>query len=186
MEKLHLTLDKNSLPMQWAKKQADKLGALGHVGTHLDCYTTVPEKNEYEINGIVIDCRECMPQVEDILPIVSLEGMALILYTGNSEKYEYGTEEYFDEETFLSEETLGAVLSKKPLFIIIDSHGIAKKGMEHISFDKICEANGCHVIENADMTAIKKQKAIRVKILIDSSHPSTGKPCELYYMTSPK
>lgn len=47
MKSLHIKLDKNSPPIKWADAQADRIGARGHVGTHLDCYTTVPEKSEY-------------------------------------------------------------------------------------------------------------------------------------------
>lgn len=97
--------------------------------------------------------------------------MALILHTGNLEENRYGTEEYFNKDTFIQEETLK--YSKKPLFIIIDSHGIAEKGLRHITFDKICEANGCHVIENADLSSIKNRKSIRLKILVDTHHPSS-------------
>lgn len=182
MERLHLELDENSSAMQWANSQADKLGARGHVGTHLDCYTTVPEKSEYEIKGLILDCRAGMPKPKDILHIDSLENMALVLHTGNSEKHQYGTEDYFNEATFLSEEVLDLILSKKPLFIIVDSHGIAEKGAKHISFDKTCEANGCHVIENVDLTSVKGKKSVQIKISINVRHPSTGKPCELYCM----
>ncbi|WP_291558832.1 hypothetical protein [Bacteroides sp.] len=42
MKKLHVTLNENSPAVIWADTQADKIGARGHVGTHLDCYTTVP------------------------------------------------------------------------------------------------------------------------------------------------
>ena len=146
MNQLHIKLDENSSAMQWANSQTDKLGARGHIGTHLDCYTIAPEKNEYEVKGLILDCRTSMPKPEDILHIDSLENMALVLHTGNSEKHQYGTEDYFNEATFLSEEVLNLILSKKPLFIIVDSHGIAEKGAKHISYDKKCEANGCHVI----------------------------------------
>lgn len=182
MNRLHLILDENSSPMQWANSQADKLGARGHVGTHLDCYTKTPEKKEYEIKGLILDCRTGMPKLEDILRIDSLDNIALVLHTGNSEKHQYGTEDYFNEATFLSEEVLNLILSKKPLFIIVDSHGIAEKGAKHISFDKMCEANGCHVIENVDLASIKDRKTIKMKISINVSHPSTGKPCKLYCM----
>lgn len=64
----------------------------------------------------------------------------------------------------------------------MDSHGIAEKGAKHISYDKKCEANGCHVIENVDLTSVKDKKSIQIKISINVSHPSTGKPCELYCM----
>lgn len=106
--------------------------------------------------------------------------MALLLHTANLERNEYGTDMYFSTETFLSEEVLHTILEKKPLFIIIDSHGIAEKGKRHIEFDKICEANGCHVIENVDLSCIGNQKEVQLKILININHQSTGKPCELY------
>ena len=182
MNQLHIKLDENSSAMQWANSQTDKLGARGHIGTHLDCYTIAPEKNEYEVKGLILDCRTSMPKLEDILHIDSLENMALVLHTGNSEKHQYGTEDYFNEATFLSEEVLNLILSKKPLFIIVDSHGIAEKGAKHISYDKKCEANCCHVIENVDLTSVKGKKSIQIKISINVSHPSTGKPCELYCM----
>ena len=148
MNQLHITLEENSPAIKWANTQADRIGARGHVGTHLDCYTTVPEKPEYNITAMVLDCQNEMPKEEDIKSLTTLENMALLLHT--------------------------------PLFIIIDSHGIAEKGKRHIEFDKICEANGCHVIENVDLSCIGNQKEVQLKILININHQSTGKPCELY------
>ncbi len=180
MKQLHLILDENTSAMQWANSQADKLGARGHVGTHLDCYTTTPKESEYNLSAIILDCKANMPRPEDLDFINSLENRALILHTGNLENNKYGTDEYFGKETFLSEDTLNSILKKKPFFIIIDSHGIAEKGKKHISFDKTCEANGCHVIENVDLSLIQEQESAQIKILINIDHPSTGKPCEIY------
>lgn len=180
MERLHLILDENSPAIRWADTQADRVGARGHVGTHLDCYTTVPEKSEYNIAAFVLECQNEMPRLDEIQSIDTLENMALLLHTANLEKNGYGTDMYFAAETFLSEEVLRAILDKKPLFIVIDSHGIAEKGKKHIESDKICEANGCHVIENVDLSCIGNQKRIQLKILINTAHKSTGKPCELY------
>lgn len=181
MKQLHIKLDENSPAIRWADAQADKVGARGHVGTHLDCYTKVPEKSEFNIQGHVIDCRRGMPSAENVKHIESLDNnMALVLHTGNMEANSYGTESYFSSETFLTEETLNTVLAKKPLFIIIDSHGIAEKGKKHIDFDKICEANGCHVIENADFSSLGEEKKIQLQIIISIDHKSTGKPCKLY------
>lgn len=180
MKQLHINLSEDSAPIQWANAQADKIGARGHVGTHLDCYTTIPEQSEYEINGVIIDCINSMPQLSCLENIDSLENMALVLHTGNLEENQYGTEEYFNKNTFLQEDVLKFILSKKPLFIIIDSHGIAEKGAKHIAFDKLCETYGCHVIENADLSSVERQTSIRMKISINVNHPSTGKPCELY------
>ena len=180
MKQLHIKLDENSPAIRWADAQADRVGARGHVGTHLDCYTKVPEKSEYKIIGLVIDCRKDMPSMENLRDIESLENRAVVLHTGNLEKNGYGTEDYFSSETYLSEEILNAVLEKKPLFIIIDSHGIAEKGNKHIDFDKICEANGCHVIENADLSCLGEEKNIQLRILINLDHLSSGKPCKVY------
>lgn len=180
MNKMHLILDSNSSAMKWANQQADKLGARGHVGTHLDCYTSAPSQAEYNISATILDCSSSMPGKEEIEKITSLENRGLILHTGNLEKNIYGTDAYFSKETFLTEETLNDILAKKPLFIIIDSHGIAEKGKKHISFDKLCESKGCHVIENVDLSAVKNLENAEIQILIDINHPSTGKPCKLY------
>ncbi len=50
MNQLHITLEENSPAIKWANTQADRIGARGHVGTHLDCYTTVPEKQMGKVN----------------------------------------------------------------------------------------------------------------------------------------
>lgn len=44
MNQLHIKLDENSSAMQWANSQTDKLGARGHIGTHLDCYTILRKR----------------------------------------------------------------------------------------------------------------------------------------------
>jgi hypothetical protein len=46
--------------------------------------------------------------------------------------------------------------------------------------DSSDRANGCHVIENVDLSCIGNQKEVQLKILININHQSTGKPCELY------
>lgn len=76
MNQLHITLEENSPAIKWANTQADRIGARGHVGTHLDCYTTVPEKPEYNITAMVLDCQNEMPKEEDIKSLTTLENMA--------------------------------------------------------------------------------------------------------------
>ena len=92
MNQLHITLEENSPAIKWANTQADRIGARGHVGTHLDCYTTVPEKPEYNITAMVLDCQNEMPKEEDIKSLTTLENMALLLHTANLERNEYGTD----------------------------------------------------------------------------------------------
>lgn len=83
MNQLHITLEEYSPAIKWANTQADRIGARGHVGTHLDCYTTVPEKPEYNITAIVLDCQNEMPKEEDIKSLTTLENMALLLHTAS-------------------------------------------------------------------------------------------------------
>lgn len=60
MKSLHIKLNKNSPPIKWADAQADRIGARGHVGTHLDCYTTVPENlNTISQQWFLIVRMEC-------------------------------------------------------------------------------------------------------------------------------
>ena len=98
MNQLHITLEENSPAIKWANTQADRIGARGHVGTHLDCYTTVPEKPEYNITAMVLDCQNEMPKEEDIKSLTTLENMALLLHTANLERNEYGTDMYFSTD----------------------------------------------------------------------------------------
>ena len=62
MKQLHIKLDENSPAIRWADAQADKVGARGHVGTHLDCYTKVPEKSEYNITASESHMRSMEPE----------------------------------------------------------------------------------------------------------------------------
>ena len=48
--KLHLELNSENAVLKWLDTQADKIGAKGHIGTHLDCYTTIPQESEYIVS----------------------------------------------------------------------------------------------------------------------------------------
>lgn len=64
--------------------------------------------------------------------------------------------------------------------IKLEQEDMAEKGKKHISFDTTCEANGCHVIENVDLSSIKNKISSQIKISVNINYPSTGKLCELY------
>lgn len=181
MNALHIKLNKEHSAFQWLETQADKIGAKGHIGTHLDCYTCIPQEPEYQVATYCIDCSKEMPSPGVCQSLPDLKHKALVLYTGNMEQNGYGNNTYFEKNTSLTEETLKAILRHEPAFIIIDSHGIGSQGKVHIELDKLCESHGCHVIENANITSATKDKIQKIKILIDIANPSTGKPCKLYY-----
>ena len=177
---LHIELNSSHPAYKWLEKQADKIGAKGHFGTHIDCYTSTPSQNEYYLSTHIIDCREAMPCTEDIELLPSLEGKALILHTGNMYKNDYGTKAYFDEtDTSVTKEVLTLILEKKPRFILIDSYGIGRHGEEHIGLDKQCEASDCYVIENIHIVPELSDSMNTIRIVFDLDYPSTGKPCKI-------
>lgn len=180
MNSLHLDPQKNHEIFQ---KIIDigRISAKGHIGTHLDCYTYVPEKSEYSLSAYVADCTKGMPDAEFFENLPDMQNKVLVLHTGNTEKNGYGTDNYFKAKTFLSPASLKTILAKAPLFIIIDSHGLGESGKVHVTIDKTCEQSHCHVIENADLSPLKGQKEIKVRIVTDTDMPSTGKPCKVYW-----
>lgn len=177
---LHIDLDSSHPAYDWLEKQADKIGARGHFGTHIDCYTSAPQKDEYCLPVFALDCREGMPTAESVTALPSLNNRALVLYTNNMAAHDYGTTSYFnDADTSISEDTLKVILEKQPQFILIDSYGIGKHGKHHIDLDKMCEQSGCYVIENIRLTPEVVNQMQTIQITFDLNYPSTGKPCKV-------
>lgn len=179
---LHIELDISHPANAWLEKQADKIGAKGHFGTHIDCYTSVPEQDEFDLPVYVLDCQQGMPTTEEASALPSLADKALILYTGNLYRNDYGSKAYFDEtDTSIQKEVLLRILDKSPRLILIDSYGIGKHGNHHIELDKMCEANGCYVVENIRITPDDVEQIKTIHVKFDLNYPSTGKPCTVTY-----
>ena len=179
---LHIELDVNHPAYVWLEKQADKIGAKGHFGTHIDCYTSVPSQNEFCLPVHVLDCRHGMPTLQEASALPLLHNKALILYTGNMYQHEYGSKAYFDEiDTSVDEETLKQILEKSPQLILIDSYGIGRHGKHHMELDMTCEASGCYVIENICITPEEVDEIHTIRVCFDLDYPSTGKPCTVTY-----
>ena len=175
---LSLVIEEGHPAFEWAKKQSDSVHAFGHIGTHIDCYESTPEKRAYEVSSVVIDCTEKMPSVEGI-ESQCLSGKALVLFTGNVERNRYGTPAYGAMATSLDREVLDTILRQSPAFIVIDSYGIGAHGEEHIRFDKTCEANGCFVIENVNLSQNHIHSLKKLRISFDRLADSTGKRCDV-------
>lgn len=178
---LHIEIASSHPACEWLEKQADKIGARGHFGTHIDCYSSIPGQSNYQLATFIMDCRNQMPTAEEALSLPTLLGKALILHTGNMYKHDYGQTAYFDVDTILSQEALDIILSKKPSFILIDSYGIGSHGKDHIGKDVQCEASGCFVIENICIDPEMVNQIKNIQIEFDLEHPSTGKPCKVLF-----
>lgn len=179
---LHIELDASHPSYAWLEKQADKIGARGHFGTHIDCYTSVPAQDEFHLPVHILDCRKGMPTLEEVSSLPSLHGKALIFYTGNMYKNDYGTKDYFDGvDTSIQREVLLRILEKEPQLILIDSYGIGQHGPIHQELDKTCEASGCYVVENIRIAPEEVTAIQTICVKFDLDYPSTGKPCTVTY-----
>ena len=177
-QSISLLITEDHPAYQWAKKQSDSVNAFGHIGTHIDCYTKVPENSHYITDTLLLDCTQAMPCMSDIKKL-DLTGKSLVLFTANLENNGYGTPEYGKADTTLDSDVLDAILGKNPAFIVIDSYGIGAHGDEHISFDKRCEENDCFVIENAVLDHEMAGRLTQLDIDFDVTSASTGKRCEV-------
>lgn len=178
---LHIELDNSHPAYEWLNQQADKLGARGHFGTHIDCYTKTPSTSYFEQEVFIIDCRNGMPTEVELGELPSLKNKSLVLFTGNMCDNDYGTKAYFGRrDALLTKSSLDIILSKEPSFILIDSFGIGTHGENHQMLDKRCEEFGCFVIENIILRAEQVKALNRISIDFDLDHPSTGKPCKVY------
>ncbi|ELR66578.1 hypothetical protein C942_04276 [Photobacterium marinum] len=168
---------------QWAKRQSDSVNAMGHIGTHIDCYTTTPEQHRYTPDAVMLDCSDSMPDIK-IVSAMPLKGKALVLYTANLEKNGYGNNAYGKQDTALHSDVLDAILEKSPAFIVIDSYGIGAHGEQHRNFDERCEQHNCFVIENVALTHAMMDTLTALEIEFDTTSASTGKRCEVIAVLS--
>jgi hypothetical protein len=99
IHKLSLELSKEHPSYLWAKRQSDSVNALGHIGTHIDCYTASPKESEYELEVELIRCFNGIPEINEIEKR-NIRGKALILYTDVLNKFGYGTKEYVKQKLF--------------------------------------------------------------------------------------
>lgn len=176
--KLHIELDPSHPAYAWLEKQADRIGARGHFGTHIDCYSSKPDTGEITLLAYVVDCRKGMPTLKEAELLPSLAGKALVLYTGNLYENDYGTDAYFNlTDTSLEMEVLTEILKHKPRLILIDSYGIGRHGQHHIERDVLCEQSGCFVAENIRIAPEEADKIHRLRVKFDLDYPATGKPC---------
>ncbi|MGF1788219.1 cyclase family protein [Photobacterium swingsii] len=182
---ISLEINEEHPAYQWAKAQADSVNAMGHIGTHIDCYTKVPLATNYQTDVHILDCSDAMPTIDQIEGL-ELDGKSLVLYTGNFEKNGYGNPNYGAQSTVLDSDVLDAILKQAPQFIVIDSYGIGAHGDEHISFDKRCEEHNCFVIENVCLTQAMLSSIVSLDIRFDPTSASTGKRCDVTVLSHTK
>ena len=137
----------------YSKQFSDRdkaLIATGHMGTHFDVMGKVFPLDYTERNGIIFDVHnagENEIEVKDINIDDVKQGDFVLFYTGVSEKYEYGSDEYNTFFPQLSWKLIETLADKKISVIGVDMRGI-RKGEEHPKADNFCAQHGVFVVEN--------------------------------------
>lgn len=180
---MNLHLKKFNIPeniLKWGDSQPEHQRQ--HIGTHIDCYNLSNIKLPNHINVKVIDVRN-IPVIDvNILDNLSIESGSFIIFrTGYLEKYEYGSEEYFNAETspYLTNRLVDKLLECNVKLIGIDLSGI-QHGKDHVAIDKYVENKGAYVIENicnldkvttdfkANLNWIQLEGATAIKVEIET------------------
>lgn len=169
---------------QWLSTKENRHLATGHVGTHLDTYEKRVIPLDYITSkGILWDVSNIAENKEislsDIENLHIPENSFLLIYTGRSEREEYGTVDYFREHPQLSNDLI-QWLSNQPLrFLGIDSPGI-RRGKEHEPADRLLEKKGIFVIENlSNLNQIRNTDAFQVYTLWFDDPVATGLRCKV-------
>lgn len=135
----------------WRPNAKDKgLLSLGHVGTHFDVLGKAFPLDYSELRGIIFDASKISDRDVEIADIDAEKisaGDFVLIRTGTSERYEYGSDDYSTYFPQISWELIKLLVAKKVRIIGLDARGL-RKGSEHPQADKFCAENDTFVVEN--------------------------------------
>lgn len=149
---LTLTIDIDDPVIGKASRDPDSYMSRGHIGTHLDVYgaQTPPPAHFCDTRGIVIDASRAngAPIEQDVLDGYDLTDCEFIIfYTGQLQKFVYGTRDYYQDHPQLSWDFVHALAARRFKFVGLDFAGM-RRGQEHSAADAVCADQGVYVIEN--------------------------------------
>lgn len=137
----------------WINQFNDKdkiLMSTGHLGTHFDVMGKTFPLDYTENRGIIFDVSSAGIG-EVTINQIDLEkvqaGDFVLLRTGVSEKYDYGTPDYNEKFPQISWEVIESLVAKKIHVIGIDMRGL-RHGEEHSKADNFCAQRNVFVVEN--------------------------------------
>lgn len=176
-------VDKDNVMMKEAREHKNRHYIMGHVGTHLDTYKKTDIPMEYfKRDGVLIDvsgfCSTREVELSDLKNIDIPSESFVVFKTLQINKYEYGTNEYFNEHPQLSHEVIEFLCSKNISFIGIDCSGI-RRGDEHKDADVFCEDRGVYVIENLSNVDQISEGSFKVYTMWLDDEELTGLRCRV-------
>jgi kynurenine formamidase len=148
---LTLSLPENSPVFRKVRPDWAMPSVAGHIGTHLDTLLHRPIPIEWmEREGVLIDARGFGDDIDEEA-IAGLEirpGDFVIFRTGQTERFDYGTDEYFRHYPQLDWSLVQRLIGCKVSFVGTDAAGLRRGKADHEKVDLFCETNGAWVIEN--------------------------------------
>jgi kynurenine formamidase len=151
---LTLCIDIDDPVIGKASKDPNSYMSRGHIGTHLDVYNgqANPPAGYCERRGLVIDASKMRDADigQEVLESHELhEGDFVIFYTGQLQRFVYGTKDYFKDHPQLTWEFVNYLAHQKLSFVGLDFAGL-RRGDEHGPADAIFADHDSYVIENLD------------------------------------
>lgn len=124
------------------------LVSTGHFGTHFDVMGKTFALDYTESRGVIFDVIDVAEIAITDIDVDKIQaGDFVLLRTGVSEKYEYGSVDYNEKFPQLSWELIEALVDKDIRMIGIDMRGV-RKGDEHAEADNFCAQRNVFVVEN--------------------------------------
>lgn len=137
----------------WLNQVSDRdkaLASTGHLGTHFDVMGKEFSLDYTESRGVVFDVSSAGVG-EVTISQIDFEkiqaGDFVLLRTGVSEKYDYGTPDYNEKFPQISWEVIEKLVAKEIRMIGIDMRGL-RHGDEHSKADNFCAQRNVFVVEN--------------------------------------
>ena len=149
MKKIDLTVKVNKSAWREIFK-AEKMSALGHMGTHFDAMNREFSLENTQRCGKIIDVcaiRNRDINIEDVASAKINKNDFIIFHTGFLKEKGYGTPEYFKNHPQLAMALIRQLIDMKISLIGLDAAGV-RRGDEHTKTDQYCADNGVFIIEN--------------------------------------
>lgn len=149
---LTLAIDGQDPVIGKASKDPNSYMSQGHIGTHLDVNFghDRPPAGHRRRRGWVVDASGASHEEIDASILHSIdwsEGDFIMLHTGRTTEFRYGSPAYFKDHPQLNWASIRSIAKRKPAFIGLDFPGL-RRGPEHNQADAVCAEHGTYVIEN--------------------------------------
>lgn len=146
--------------------------ALGHLGTHIDMLGHRFPTCDLRRRGILFDA-------DDIDMAMIERDMFIIVRTGHSARFAYGSEEYRTMAPQLPEALAERIADAGVAMIGIDCGGL-RRGAEHAPIDRYCAERGVFVVENlCNLSQLPAKEPFTVYTFPLAMSGWSGLPCRV-------